>query len=139
MIFATYFISAICFPSLIVYKPLPGKYFDDLEGHKNTGIAWLGTINVGSYLIFNGLGALVTPYITKSDSFTLKHSYSACIILVEAISCSYIIWVTVHSLTKSVHSNLHDSLSLVTMFGLAFLHGFTSTYFMTWKPDLDTI
>ena len=81
IIFWTYFISSICFPSLIVYKPLPGKRFEDLYTSKddiqyrcvdvhnavNTdAIGWLGVINVGTFLVFQGLGTLFRAESAKS-------------------------------------------------------------------------
>ena len=148
MIFASYLISAILFPSLIIYKPLPGKYFEHLAGdsedhqgqHQITAVAWLGAINVGSFLIFNGLGALFTNMYARPEKYDMKLSHSVSYIALEFLFCVYILWVTLKYLhNDKAPSQIQYSISMLVMFGLAFLHGFISSYFMTKKPDLEEI
>ena len=98
MIFASYLISAILFPSLIIYKPLPGGYFSDLTGgdsedrqaqHQITAVAWLGAINVGSFLIFNGSGMLFAHKYARPEQYAMKLSHSVFYIALEFLFCAY--------------------------------------------------
>ena len=69
MIFATYLITAICFPSIIVYKPLPGDYFENPSNdYTFTRIDMMGVINVGSFFVSSGIGSIVAHRYTKRDS-----------------------------------------------------------------------
>ena len=62
MLFIMYTLVALVFPSLIIYSPLPGEYFSDTSLNQEAGIAFAAFINVGLYLLFNGIGALVVAY-----------------------------------------------------------------------------
>ena len=96
MIFITFFISATCFPSLIVYKPLPGKHFSVLE-RQIEGVAFLGTINVGTFLIFTGFGALFRTEIDfRKNKQRFKAIFFVCIIMIDIFLVSFILYVTLN-------------------------------------------
>ena len=59
MLIIMYTLVALVFPSLIIYSPLPGEYFSDISLNQEAGIAFVAFINVGLFLLFNGIGALV--------------------------------------------------------------------------------
>ena len=152
MIFITFFIACICFPGLIIYKPLPGFYFKYLLGkhdadranesqHQENAVAWCGIINVGLFLVFKGLGAMITAiYAKPEDGFKMKNVYCIGIILFQMTFCTFILYVTIGTIDGSLQkSNFWASMALIAMFGLAFLHGLTSSHFLTWKPDLREI
>ena len=142
MIFATYFITAICFPSIIVYKPLPGVYFENpSDDYTFTRIDMMGVINVGTFFVSSGIGTMIADRYTKRDRIKMRARFCILIVAVESLFCAYILWVTIRYLSTHpcLKSPLHFSLSYVAMVGLAFFHGFTSTLFMTHKPSLSDI
>lgn len=61
----------MCFPSLIIYKPLPGLNITDLsQDHELDGlpaansfdfqkIGWLSVINLGTFFLFQAFGTLL--------------------------------------------------------------------------------
>ena len=62
MLFLTDFITYTCFPSMITYKHLPWKYFttpDTSEYDQTETVAWMGAINVGSFVIVYGFAILI--------------------------------------------------------------------------------
>ena len=101
MIFAAYFIPALLFPSIIIYKPLPGRYFSKLTGdsgdhqamHQIAAVTWLGAINVGCFLVFMGIGALFTHTYARPENYDMKLGHSVLYICLEFLFCVYIYWV----------------------------------------------
>ena len=139
MIFATYFITAICFPSIIVYKPLPGKYFENpTDDYTFTRIDMMGVINVGTFFVSSAIGTMIAHRYTKRESIKMRARFCILIVAVESLFCAYILWVTIYYLDTEpcLTSPLNFTLSYMAMIGMAFLHGFTSTLFMTHKPSL---
>ena len=64
MIFTTNMIAFTVFPSIIVYKPLPGDYFNT-DSDTKVQVALMGAINIGSFLIAYSIGCVLTAeYLT---------------------------------------------------------------------------
>ena len=104
-------------------------------------MAWCGVINVGLFLVFEGLGALITAIFARPESgFKMNNGHCIGIIVLQMIFCSFILYVTLDSIDGDLHNlDIWSSVALLAMFGLAFLHGLTASHFLTWKPDLREI
>ena len=96
MIFLTYLISGLFFPSLIVYMPLPGDKFHDYKEHIITRITLTAMINIGSYLVFNSIGSLFNVYCyQKSNKEMIRTKFCIILVLIELVSCIYIIYFAI--------------------------------------------
>ena len=101
MVIVCHVITTLCFPSILIYKGLPGSRFNiyySTEKHTHA-MTWVGCINVGSFLICSAIGTFLFIKLFRprsngrpTQTFFMKHSYTVntIIIILMALSCSQI-------------------------------------------------
>ena len=97
----TYFFAFTCFPSIIVYKRLPGDIFktgkvSDIDDYQET-IAWMGVINIGLFLICYAIGILVAnkkfrPNESNTQSWSSRPLLLILLIFTEFLCAGFIYW-----------------------------------------------
>ena len=126
-------ISAICFPTLIVYKPLPGQLFEGVKSIDQKFV-WMGCINMGTFFCFMAAGVWCSlKYFNPSETNFSK--LRCCLVIFVEILCTITIvcaskYASENSkvLEKPIDLSL-ETIGLLAVFCLGFLHGFTSSYF----------
>ena len=101
-------------------------------------IGWLGVINVGVFFVFYAFAILIRANYKERVLFNGKKIVWLCIIFVELICCAYICTITIFR-NYAEESNWLTSVGLITLSGLAFCHGLTSSHFITKNPKLSEI
>ena len=154
MLILSHFIAYTIFPSIVIYKHLPGKYFASMANSidKNSEtVAWMGQVNVGSFLISYGLAILLVSKKCRPDQVDWKSkTWLLCsFIAVEAIAAIYILSVTIvrskkdadEEEEKLAHDQGHEfwlnfvsTMAFIAMIVLSFLHGLITAHFLTMKP-----
>lgn len=80
MVFLTNFLVALVFPSILIYKPLPGAYFCIRPTSEvNLQIAWMGVANLGPFFICFAIGT----YFARSHK---KPEHSKCSVSASVFS-----------------------------------------------------
>ena len=121
MIFITFFIAYLTFPSIILYNKLPFKLNQskDLQSRLYEG-ALIGLVNVGSCYLGSGLGVLVT------NCCSLRMSNKTCVValLLELVLTTVIIYGALFR-----GDDWHDALSLSAIMLLWFIHSLIASRF----------
>ena len=94
MLLISFFLTMLCFPSLIVYKPLPFNAIKGVE-YQDLDIAILGCINVGLFLIFRSIGMFVVKAYARPEKVTLTRTHNIVLILCQVLFVIYILFVTI--------------------------------------------
>ena len=158
MIFSSFLITFICYPSLIIYKPLPGASLthlnedpefkhvrpaDSINYHR---IGWLSVINLGTFFVFQALGIFLRNSYREEVIFRERKRIWISILFAELACCSFTVGITLDPINshqedqgKFVRSQCEFTAGLVAMFILAFLHGFTMSHFLTRRPEMKDI
>ena len=74
MLVLTHLIAYTCFPSIIIYKNLPGHYFASPGNSQKSSIqtvAWMGHVNVGSFLIIYAIAILLASKRLRPEQVDL--------------------------------------------------------------------
>ena len=144
-IFMTYFMVALCFPSLICYQHLPGSFFSqisegDTDMSERENIAkWIGCVNVGTFIVAVSLGTFLTACLHKTkEQVPYSMSIHIGVTLIQLVCCAAVLLITCTS-TPYDHEEVSSCISLAAMVVLAFTHGFTATHYLTGRPLMNEV
>ena len=150
MLVLSHFIAYTIFPSIIIYKHLPGDWFASLvkNREKNTEtVAWMGEVNVGSFLISYGIAILLTSKKFRPDQVEWKKNTWLLIsfIVIELVCAIYIQFIVIINANRydtyksdsddKFWVNFNMTFAYVAMVILAFIHGLITSHFLSLKPD----
>ena len=150
MLVLSHFIAYTIFPCIIIYKHLPGAYFASITGAQDKSserVAWMGQVNVGSFLITYSAAIFLTSKKFRPDQVDWKSkTWLLCLfIVVEAACALYILILVISNAVNyktaslshehTVRINLNLSMAYFAMLVVAFLHGLITAHFLTLKPD----
>ena len=131
MIFGTYLFSYMCYPSIIIYKPLTFISWED-DSDALTRITELGVINVGSWLVSEAIGSTVTIYCLKEMEGLVKKKIVYAIIFSELVCTAVIYFIVLSDFTNHIMIFCFQN-------GLAIMHGIIAPYFMLKCPPLKEV
>ena len=126
MIFSTYFITYLCFPSIIIFKKLPGGLQKGDEDQRVAlyKAAMVGIINVGVFYLSASIGAILATCWHRSETM----SNTACILvtILKLFISGTVIYLVLY---QEADDPIIQVVCLVTMFTLGLLHSFVATHF----------
>ena len=131
MIFATFFITYLTFPSLILSNKMP--FLDRAHdwSDKLYAVALLCLLNIGMSYLGSALGALVANCCCH-----IKMSGRACaIVLILELFLTSLIIVSVLT-SESSWESWQAAVSLPSILLQALVHSLAATHFLTLKPTL---
>ncbi len=126
------FLAALVFPSLLIYKPLPGDFFHIDQGDVlNLQIAWIGLTNLGPFFIFLGAGVLYARHRLLSTKSKTNCEICTCIITcILMAACVTSIYITTFIRSEYDAQTSLEIIAYISMLILALLSGALTTRFI---------
>ena len=133
MIFATFFVTYLTFPSFILFNKMPFLWNTDDWSDKLYAVALLCLLNVGMSYMGSAFGALM------ANCCNLRMSGRACaIVLILELFFTSLILTSV--LTKESSWQVWQAaVCLPCILLQSFMHSLTTTHFLTLKPPLSQV